>query len=137
MLLLVLFVITSKAQSIMPINNPVEPYMALRCWYPSADTNVTGYFLYDGTNQIDCGLFTYKWMLTTNCNFAVTAYNSDGLESDKVFSSQDSNIPTIIIKLKSPIQVLNTSADLLNWQPYMLSTVTILCTNQQQFFKQL
>lgn len=60
-------------------------------WNPSADTNVTGYFVYRGaasqnyTNKIDAGNVTTLIVLGIPTNitnyFVVTAYNVLGLES--------------------------------------------------------
>jgi fibronectin type 3 domain-containing protein len=114
-------------------------------WGRNSETNIGGYRVYYGTNSrsyetnIDVGNFT-EWRLAGLSNgithyFAVTAYDTDGLESD--FSNEVSyrtkpNAPRNLRVVKDSTNVtVQASSDLNTWA----AVATEPATNKARFYR--
>ena len=103
-------------------------------WDENPDSNCAGYRLYYGTrsreytNSIDTGTnrtVSVPVQIGTKYFFAVTAYNSDGLEGD--FSEELLYTP-VILRL-----VIESSPDLRSW--VALTNFEVLASEEQRFFR--
>jgi len=103
-------------------------------WDRNPDRSTAGYKLYQGsesltyTNAMDVGASNrtyYPTKVGSSYFFALTAYNSNGLESD--FSAELAYTPRLLSV------IIDSSVDLVDWVPTY--TITITNDQRQQFFK--
>lgn len=133
MIKLLILLINLNCYGQMPIQT-TNAINIVAFWYQVFDTNVTGYYFYNGTNKIDCGTTTYCYYSYTGCPpvIAVSAYYADKVESPLCYMSNGiTPVKMMTLKLNHPCAIGSTNMQ--DWYP--ITNVLVPCDKQQEFFR--
>lgn len=134
MIKLFIILISTSCYGQMPLQNTnqvIKEYQAV--WEMPLYDNVGMFYLYIGTNKIDCSTNTYYRFWWTNqlpiCS--ITSYDTNGNESYCVYETNITSVQMIPLTLNHPCAIGSTN--LHDWYP--ITNVLVPNNKPQEYFR--